>query len=70
MNIQEAVRCRTKDKPFITRQSWQADVWKGAGIVIFPTDTPDCCIISSAASKTPAAGGSPKQRICVRMTGL
>ncbi len=60
MNIQEAIRSRTVDKPFITRESWEIGVWKGVRIRIYPTDTPDCCIISSEASKIPCRGWQPQ----------
>ena len=58
MNICDAVKARTTNKPYITRQSWNypTSVWCNAVVKILPTDTPDCCTIESVASNAPCRG--------------
>ena len=60
MYINEAARSRTKEKPFITREAWNEGAWIGSKIRIYPTNTPDCCIIDSTASKIPCRGWQPQ----------
>lgn len=62
MNICDAVKARTANKPYITRQSWNypTSVWCNAAVKILPTDTPDCCTIESVASNAPCRGWQPQ----------
>ena len=49
MNIYEALKSRTADKPFITRETWMQDC-RPLGIYrvkILATNSPDCCLIQS-----------------------
>lgn len=61
MLIQEAIKARTEDKPFIVRKRWQEEygcyAWKGTKIL--PTSTPDYCLIMTGYSKTPCRGWEP-----------
>lgn len=61
MYIHEAIKARTQDEPFITRQSWTEDygayAWQGAKIL--PTNTPDCCLTLTRYSRTPCRGWQP-----------
>lgn len=61
MNIQEAIKSRTVEKPFITREKWHGEfsTWRAADIKIQPTDSPDCCIIESKAHRSPYRGWQP-----------
>lgn len=63
MFIHEAILATTKEEPFITRQAWSYDMGRGKplppAIVIFPTDTPDCCIIASRHGRAPRRGWQP-----------
>lgn len=53
MFIHEAIKARTADKPFITRQSWKINNSRLSltCIRLLPTNTPDCCIISSSTGR-------------------
>lgn len=61
MYIHEAIKARTQDEPFITRQSWVDEygpyAWKG--VKILPTSTPDCCLAQTNYSRTPCRGWQP-----------
>lgn len=52
MNIYDAMKARTADRPFITRQAWRNDYgpWAVYGVRVLPTNTPDGCLIQSRAS--------------------
>lgn len=62
MYIHEAITARTRDEPFITRQSWVEDygayAWQGSKIL--PTNTPDCCLVQTRYSRTPCRGWQPR----------
>lgn len=60
MNIQEAIQSRTEEKPFITRKAWIINTWHGLEVKIFPTNTPNCCVVSSIAAKAPCRGWQPQ----------
>lgn len=62
MNIHEAMMARTKEKPFITRESWEKFVVfmeMDKGIYIQPTDTPEGCLFYGPAKKGPRRGWQP-----------
>ena len=61
MYIHEAIKARTEEKPYITRESWNysTSVWYNAAIKIMPTNTPDCCVIDSFATKNPGCRWNP-----------
>lgn len=54
MKIDIAIKATTEKRPFITRTAW-AD----PGIKIRPTDSPECCIISSPYCARPSRGWQP-----------
>lgn len=56
MNISTAIKSRTSDNPYITRESWRAECFD---IKIYPSNTPDCCVICSTASRSPQARWNP-----------
>lgn len=62
MFIHEAVKNRTRAKPYITRKSWNnlypTESISGAAIVVLPTDSPDCCVIIGVGQK-PCRGWEP-----------
>ncbi len=61
MTICEAIKCRTEAKPYITRKAWAydlPDVHKPE-IKVYPTATPDCCLLVSMQSVTPRRGWQP-----------
>lgn len=65
MNIRDAILARTEDKPFITREKWKGQM---AGAIaehkmpkILPTDSVDCCVITSFSSREPCRGWQPTQ---------
>lgn len=64
MIIQEAIKARTADKPFIVRRIWMEEYGclSDLGVKILPTDTPDYCIIQSKLSKVPSRGWQPSAR--------
>lgn len=52
MYIHEAVQAITIGKPCITRRNWSRLSREGnGGIKIYPTNSPDCCIVESDVSK-------------------
>lgn len=63
MNIAEAMRSRTNEKPFITRAAWK-HTNKMTGeilqMLIDPTNTPDCCVVYSKISTGPRRRWNPK----------
>ena len=61
--IHEAIKARTEEKPYITRESWGyiTSVWCSTTIKIMPTNTPDCCTLESVASNGPRRGWQPKE---------
>lgn len=62
MTISEAILARTDEKPYITRAEWNAPILDGKPIdlKLFPTDTPDCCIITSRVCKSSSRGWQPQ----------
>lgn len=54
MKIDIAIKATTEKRPFITRTAWA-----GQGIKIRPTDSPECCIISSPYCARPSRGWQP-----------
>ncbi len=71
MFIHEAINARTADKPCITREARKIlnSSVSLEGIRLLPTNTPDCCILSATAEKSPAVGGSPGLGIWLLMIG-
>lgn len=59
--LHEALKSRTREKPYITRLGWQyiTDQPTAAAVKILATDSPDCCIIMSVAGKNPCRGWQP-----------
>lgn len=63
MYIHEAIKATSERKPFITRRAWKGIVTAEAhrtAIKIQPTDTPDGCIVESAATKHIRPGWMPR----------
>ena len=63
MYIHEAIQNRTREQPCITRKAW-GDLFPGTaehpwGVVIWPTDSPECCLIISAHRKESTRGWQP-----------
>ena len=61
MYIHEAIKARTADEPYITRERWHdrfnpRRCWESR---IRPTDSPDCCIIESKHTATATRGWQP-----------
>lgn len=54
MTIIEAIKSTTENRPSITRTAWAEMQLK-----IRPTNTPDCCIISSLSGSNPRRGWQP-----------
>ena len=48
MFIHEAIMATNEEKPNIQRNTGE---WIGAGIKVWPTNTCECCIVSSEASR-------------------
>lgn len=64
MNIHEAMMARTKERPFITRESWEKIVVfmeMDKGIYIQPTDTPEGCLFYGPSQKGPRRGWQPTE---------
>lgn len=61
MLIQEAIKARTADKPFITRQQWVEDMapYPHKAVKILPTNSPDCCIATVCSERNPCRGWQP-----------
>lgn len=61
MYIHEAIKARTADKPFITRQSWIEEMGPYANKTakILPTSSLDCCVITAFSEKKPCRGWQP-----------
>lgn len=60
MNISEAIKARTIEKQYITRELWQAELWPASDLKVLPTNTPDCCVLISQASRGPCRGWQPQ----------
>ena len=58
VNIKEAIDARTHDCPFITRLDWEKE-WPDSKLKIYPTNTPDCCVVCSTATRNPQARWNP-----------
>lgn len=54
MTIIEAIKSTTENRPSITRTAWGE-----MQVKIRPTNTPDCCIISSLSGSNPSRGWQP-----------
>ncbi len=54
MTIIEAIKSTTENRPSITRTAWAE-----MQVKIRPTNTPDCCIISSLSGSNPRRGWQP-----------
>lgn len=54
MTIIEAIKSTTENRPSITRTAWGE-----MQVKIRPTNTPDCCIISSLSGSNPRRGWQP-----------
>lgn len=61
MDIRSAILARTSVKPFITRQSWVKEIegWSDNVAKIMPTNSVDCCIITSFSARNPCRGWQP-----------
>lgn len=64
MNIYEAMKARTADKPFLTRRKWIEDWGPLAiyGVRVLPTGSPDGCMLLCrmiGTSKPPAPRWQP-----------
>lgn len=61
MYINEAIKARTADAPYIARAKWHEEFgsWRAADIKIQPTNSPDCCIIMSKFNRSPNRGWQP-----------
>ncbi len=61
MYIHEAIKARTPDTPFIVRRKWIDELrcyaWKGTKV--YPTSTPDYCLLMTGYSRTPCRGWEP-----------
>lgn len=58
MIISEAIRARTENKPYITREAW-CNTYRGSDLKVFPTNTPDCCVLTSLEARGPRRGWQP-----------
>lgn len=64
MYIHEAVRLTSPERPCIKRESWvRCARGRSNGVMIQPTDSPDCCIVESDIDESAAVGGSPQRQI-------
>lgn len=61
MYIHEAIKARTADKPFITREIWLTEYscLERYAVKILPTNTPDGMVCVGAASRSPCRGWQP-----------
>lgn len=61
MNIHEAMKARTEQRPFLTRGAWGGLILNEphSQVHIQPTNTPDCCIVFSPIQKSPRRGWEP-----------
>ena len=62
MTISEAIKARTEEKPYITRKAWNIKIFdcRAVELKIMPTDTPECCIITSRVAISPRRGWQPQ----------
>ena len=60
MIISDAIKARHADKQYITREAWR-NTYREADIKVFPTDTPDCCVLISLAARGPCRGWQPTE---------
>lgn len=62
MDIRTAIMARTAEKPFITRQSWVEEMGPYLHKVakIMPTNSVDCCVITSFSERNPCRGWQPR----------
>lgn len=59
MDIIDAIYHTSEDRPYITRESWHRGYAEAPKILA--TNTPDCCVIfSSASRRTPCRGWQPR----------
>ena len=61
MNIAEAMRARTKEKPFLSRAKWRIILLDCPYRPIFiqPTNTPEFCLLYGPSQKAPQRGWQP-----------
>lgn len=64
MNICEAIKARTADKPFITRRAWNDEYgpWGIYGVIVLPTNKPSGCMLQTRLrgnEKSPANRWQP-----------
>lgn len=52
MYIHEAIAARTRKEPFIARKKWKDLFSISTGAKIFPTDSPDCCVMESSVTSS------------------
>lgn len=58
MIISDAIKARHADKQYITREAW-CNTYRGLDLKVFPTNTPDCCVLTSLATRGPRRGWQP-----------
>lgn len=59
MYIHEAIKARTMDEPFITREKWLDTFGHWHRVRLLPTPSPDGMILQSGAVKEPRRGWQP-----------
>lgn len=63
MNIFEAIKARTREQPFITREAWEKVILSNgeSSIYIQPTDTPEGCLLYGPSKRGPRGGWTPAE---------
>ncbi len=64
MTIHEALVARTKERPFVTRESWEKTtvfLKMERSVYIQPTDTPERCLFYGPSKKGPRRGWQPTE---------
>ena len=61
VNIYEAMRTRTAEKPCLTRESWIDPILDGylVQVKIMPTNSPECCFLYTLATGKYRRGWEP-----------
>lgn len=63
MNIYQALNARTKEKPFLTRESWEKLILaeNESPVYLQPTGTPEGCLFYGPSNKGPRRGWQPTE---------